>query len=83
VSGVGANTLLSGAMADLLVRVAGTVLVLFSAFCFGAGVWRELRAADTLPKSHVMPIARAILRIVNGALVLVSLAALVGIWLRR
>jgi hypothetical protein len=30
-----------------------------------------------------MPIAPAILRIVNGALVLVSLAALVGIWLRR
>ena len=40
-SGVGARPLLEGVEADWLIIMTGSVLVLFSAFCFGAAVWRN------------------------------------------
>ena len=41
-SGIGAKALLSGVIPHWLIIATGTVLVLFSAFCFGAAVWRHL-----------------------------------------
>jgi len=41
-SGVGAKALLSDVLPQLLVIMTGNVLVLFSAFCFGAAIWRHL-----------------------------------------
>ena len=41
-AGVGAKAALGQVMGEALVLAAGSVLVLFSAFCFAAGVWREL-----------------------------------------
>ena len=40
-SGVGARPLLEGIVANWLIVMTGSVLVLFSAFCFGAAVWRN------------------------------------------
>lgn len=62
---------------------AGTVLTLFSAFCFGAAVWRELvpRFNDPLPNAPRIP--KWILFAVNGTLTLVALAAMVSLWLAR
>lgn len=80
-SGVGARTLLSGVLGHWPVMGVGTVLILFSAFCFGAAVWRELFAGAPPPRPDVRRIPRGILYILNGFLTLVSLAALIGIWL--
>src|ERR1700742_32698 len=40
-SGIGAKALLSGVIPTPMVLFASSVLVLFSAFCFAAAVWRE------------------------------------------
>jgi putative membrane protein len=54
------------------------VLVLFGAFCFIAAVWRELLPEIT-PPHDIRRLPPAVLLSINGFLVLVSLAALVGL----
>lgn len=80
-SGVGARTLLAAALGHWLVMGVGSVLILFSAFCFGAAVWREVFAGAPPPRPDVRRIPRQVLYFVNGFLALVSMAALVGIWM--
>src|SRR6201989_806681 len=41
-SGIGARALLEGTVPHWMVGATGSVLVLFSAFCFIAAVWREM-----------------------------------------
>ncbi|MDE2405562.1 MAG: DUF202 domain-containing protein [Sphingomonadales bacterium] len=78
-SGIGARALLDGVVAGWLVRATGSVLVLFSGFCFAAAVWRQMaRVAPPRPDTRRLP--SALLLVVNGFLMLVSLAALVGVW---
>jgi putative membrane protein len=79
-SGVGARTLLAGVMGHWLVMGVGTVLIVFSGFCFGAAIWRELFAGAPPPRPDVRRIPRHVLYLVNGFLLLVAVAALVGIW---
>jgi putative membrane protein len=81
-SGVGAKALLAHAVPDLLVQFAGTVLTLFSAFCFVAGIWRELVPRYRRPTPETPRIPRVILYVVNGTLSLVALAACVSVWAR-
>jgi len=78
-SGIGAKALLNGVVPNWLIGLTGTVLILFSAFCFAAAVWRNLyHAAPPVPGAkRLHPL---LLVAVNGFLVLVSLAALIGIW---
>lgn len=80
-SGVGARSLLAGALGHWLVMGIGTVLILFSTFCFGAALWRELFAGPPPSRPDVQRIPRGVLYLVNGFLALVSVAALVGTWL--
>lgn len=82
-AGVGARALLARLVPDAMVMLAASVLVLFSAFCFCAAVWRELvpRWTDPVPTAPRIP--RTILFLVNGSLTLVALGALAGIWAMR
>jgi putative membrane protein len=82
-SGIGARALLAKVIPDPLVMLAATVLVLFSAFCFCAAVWRELVPRWTDPAPTAPRIPRLILFTVNGCLTLVALGALTGIWIGR
>ena len=82
-SGVGAKTLLEGIVPQWLVLLTGSVLVLFSAFCFGAAVWRNFYHPAPPPQPDARRIHPAVLIGVNGFLILVALAALIGIWLTR
>lgn len=82
-SGVGAKKLLEGVVPDWMIWGVGTVLVAFSAFCFGAAVWRQVFAGPPPPKPDTPRIRPALLIIVNGFLILVALSALVGIWFGR
>ena len=79
-SGVGAQALLEEVIPGWLTRPTGSVLILFSAFCFVAAVWRELGTGVAPPTPDTRRMPSAVLLAVNGFLVFVSLAALVGIW---
>jgi putative membrane protein len=80
-SGVAARVALKSVLPDLGTRLAGSVLVLFSAFCFGAAVWRQL--FKPAPPPDVDRIPGFVLYAVNGALAVVALFALFSIWLSR
>lgn len=79
-SGIGARALLGGIVPHWLVGATGSVLLLFSAFCFVAAVWREMRPGAPPPKPDTRRLPPALLGTINGFLMLVALAALVGIW---
>jgi putative membrane protein len=82
-SGVGARALLADILPSWVGLVTGSVLIAFSGFCFGAAVWRELSPGASPPQPDTPRIPRKLLMAVNGFLVLVSCAALLGIWLVR
>jgi putative membrane protein len=84
VAGVGAKTSLGGVLPDWAILFNATLLVFFSAFCFAVAVWREIRPGhDSLKRSDVWRIPRALLLVVNGGLLLVALGAVLGIWFGR
>jgi putative membrane protein len=82
-SGIGTRALLEGLVPGWLVMATGSVLVLFSAFCFGAAIWRHVQPDVPPPHVDVARIPSWLLVSLNGFLAVVSLAVLVGIWLGR
>ena len=80
-SGVGARALLTGLMPDWLVLADASALIAFSMFCFGAAIWRHLHPGPPPPVPDVRRIPRGVLITINVFLGLVSLAALIGIWI--
>lgn len=77
-AGVGARALLEHVVADWLGIATASVLVFFAGFCFIAAVWRQMiRIAPPRPDTQRLP--SALLIAVNGFLLLVCLAAFVGI----
>jgi putative membrane protein len=83
-AGVGAKTSLGSVLPEWAILFNATLLVLFSAFCFAAAVWRNLRPGHDSPeRSDVRQIPKALLVVVNGGLLLVSLGALLGVWFGR
>ncbi len=82
-SGIGAKALLVGVLPHWLILTTGSVLILFSAFCFGAAVWRNLYHPVSPPVPDAVRIHPAVLIGVNGFLILVALAAMIDIWFGR
>ena len=82
-SGVGAKKLLEGVISEWMIIAASSILVLFSAFCFGAAVWRQFNPGAPRPQGDTKRLPEPLLVGVNGFLVLVALAALIGIWFGR
>ncbi len=67
-------------MPEFLIEATGTILVLFSAFCFRhRGVARGEARSPAAPAER-RPHQAFLLVAMNGFLVLVALAALLGIW---
>ncbi len=79
-SGVGARALLEHVVPPLLVGVTGSILILFSAFCFGAAIWRQMSPGAPPPEPDTRRLPIWLFATVNGLLALTSLAALWGIW---
>ena len=79
-SGVGSKALLTGILPALGVKLAGSVLILFSTFCFCAAVWRQMFPAVPPPLPDTRRIPSWFLYGVNMVLAVVSLAALASIW---
>jgi len=78
-SGIGARALLAGVLPGWLVMADASMLIVFSTFCFGAAIWRELYPGAPPPRPALKPIPPALLIAMNAFLALVSLAALIGI----
>jgi putative membrane protein len=79
-SGIGAQKLLEGVVPGWMIVSTGSVLVLFSAFCFASAVWRQIFTGAQPPHPDVQQLPPYLLVIFNGFLALVSLAALFGLW---
>ena len=79
-SGIGAKKLLEGVVPDWMIIATGSVLVLFSAFCFAAAVWRQVFVGAPPPVPDVRRLPPTLLVAMNGFLVLVALTALISIW---
>jgi putative membrane protein len=82
-SGIGAKKLLEGVVPEWMIIGTGTLLVLFSAFCFAAGVWRQVFVGAPPPIPDVRRLPAFLLVLFNGFLVLVALAAMLSIWFGR
>jgi putative membrane protein len=82
-SGIGAKKLLEGVVPEWMIIGTGSVLVLFSAFCFAAAVWRQVFVGAPPPVPDVRRLPPALLVALNGFLVLVALTALISIWFGR
>jgi len=77
-SAVGTRALLGTTVPGWLITPTGCVLALFSGFCFVVAVWRELMP-EVAPKPQTQRLPAAMLIIVNGIILLVSLTAFVGL----
>src|SRR6478672_11678121 len=74
-SGIGARALLTGLLPEWLILADASMLIAFSAFCFGAAIWRYLNPGPPPPVRDVERIPHSVLIAVNAFLALVSLAA--------
>jgi putative membrane protein len=78
-AGVGAKALFATILPEWFSSLTASLLILFSAFCFMAAVWRELHPGVS-PPPETPRLPTPLLITVNGALVFVALVALVGVW---
>jgi putative membrane protein len=78
-AGVGARAALGQIMGETMVLAMGSVLTLFSGFCFAAAVWRDLFPGAPPPRPDVRRIPAILLIAINGFLAMVSAAAFIGI----
>jgi len=79
-SGVGARALMHEVLPGWVGKLTGSMLVIFAGFCLVAAVWRELRGIPRTPEPDIRTIPAALLVPMNLFLLLVAIAALVGIW---
>lgn len=79
----GPRKLLDGTVPAWMIAATGTVLILFSAFCFVAAVWRQAFTGAPPPDPDVRRLPNLILVVVNGFLALVAIVALVGVLFGR
>lgn len=79
-SGIGARALLQGLVPSWLIGLSGSVLILFSAFCFLIAVWRQMSHVAP-PRPEIRRLPAWLLVAVSALLSLVSLAALLGLWI--
>jgi putative membrane protein len=80
-SGIGAKALTKGVLPDVVGKIGGTILVAFAGFCLIAAIWRELSGVEQLRHPDIRPMPKMLLLPINCLLLLVVVAALVGIWL--
>ena len=79
-AGIGAKALVKDLLPTWIGQASGTILIIFAGFCLVAAVWRELQGVPRAPNPDIKPVPRALLVPMNLLLMLVALAALVGIW---
>ncbi|HEV2596244.1 MAG TPA: DUF202 domain-containing protein, partial [Sphingomicrobium sp.] len=78
--GIGARALARNILPAWVGQVSGSILIVFAGFCLVAGVWREVHGIPRDPGPELKPVPRALLVAMNISMLLVALAALIGIW---
>lgn len=78
--GIGARALVRDVLPAIVGQVSGSILILFAGFCLIAAVWRELHGIPRNPGPDMKPVPRGLLIVMNFFMLVVALAALVGIW---
>jgi putative membrane protein len=78
--GIGARALVRDILPPWVGQASGTILIVFAGFCLIAGIWRELHGVPRDPGPDMKPVPRSLLVVLNLLMLLVALAALVGIW---
>jgi putative membrane protein len=63
-----------------LILANGTLLILFSLFCFSAGVWRHFNPGPPPPSPSVQAMPWQILVGINAVLSVIAICALVTLW---
>jgi putative membrane protein len=76
--GIGARALKD--VPDWLVLANGTLLITFSLFCFGAGVWRHFHPGPPPPEPSVKVMPWAVLLLANAMLAMTAVGALIVLW---
>ena len=79
-AGIGATALVKDVLPEWVGKLTGSVLVMFAGFCLVAAVWRELRGVSWSEPPDIRPLPHALLVPMNFFLLLVAVAALIGIW---
>ena len=79
-AGVGSTAVFKDTLPKLIGHLIATVLIVFAGVCLVAAVWRELRGTPITPHPDIKPIPAKLLVPMNFFLLLVTVAALVGIW---
>lgn len=79
-AGIGAKALVKDILPNWVGQLSGSILILFAGFCLVAAVWRELQGIPRDPGPDIKPVPRALLVPMNICLLMVALAALIGIW---
>lgn len=78
--GIGARALVRDILPPWVGQVSGSILIIFAGFCLVAAIWRELHGIPRDPGPDMKPVPRGLLIAMNVFMLLVALAALVGIW---
>jgi putative membrane protein len=78
--GIGARALVKDILPLWVGKVTGTILIIFAGFCLIAAIWRELQGIERVGEEDIPPIPKALLVPMNFFLMLVAVAALIGIW---
>jgi putative membrane protein len=79
-AGIGARALVKDILPGWVGKLTGSILIIFAGFCLVAAVWRELHGVRRVHDPDIPPLPRSLLVPMNVFLLLVALAALVGIW---
>ena len=78
-SGVGARSLLADMAPEWVAIATGGLLILFSAFCFLAAIWRELLPSTIRPVPDAPRLPTWILMAFTGCLLLIAAGILFGL----
>jgi putative membrane protein len=79
-AGIGATALVKDILPPWVGKLTGSLLVAFAGFCLVAAVWRELQGVERFKGEDIHPIPAALIVPMNVFLLMVAVAALVGIW---
>ena len=81
-AGVGAKALLGEIHPAWMIKATGSLLILFSAFSFGAAVWREAIPGVPPPRPDLRKLPVWLLLTFNSLLIVAAFTALFGVWVR-
>jgi putative membrane protein len=79
-SGVGARALLQDILPMWMAKLTASVLVIFAGFCLVAAIWRQLQGVAPVPGRDLRPVPHLLVVPMNLFLLIVAIAALIGIW---